>query len=206
MAPIETYLTAAFSLLLFTSFIKIFTSLSILRYGLGLTGAGFSVVFFTIALAFAALTAQGGGEIATATLLFGKPRTAAAVQDNEVRPFLVKQVDPALVKQFTALAQGDSSSMPSAANQEVASKDIVRDAPLRVLVAAFVLTEVQRACILGALFLIPFIVIDLIVAHALTALGITQLSAALVSLPIKLIFFISVDGWSLVINKIFSSL
>jgi type III secretion protein R len=71
------------------------------------------------------------------------------------------------------------------------------DDDLAVLAPAFVVSELRRAFTMGFLVFLPFLVIDLVVANALLALGLTQLSPTSVSLPLKLLLFVAVDGWRL---------
>jgi len=73
---------------------------------------------------------------------------------------------------------------------------------LRIAVPAFVLSELQTAFKMGLVILLPFLVIDLIVASILSALGMVMLPPPIVSLPIKLLVFVSVDGWHLVVKSL----
>ena len=79
------------------------------------------------------------------------------------------------------------------------------DASIRVLLLAFASNELIEAFVLGVLILIPFLVVDVIVANTLTALGLTALSPLAVSLPLKLLLFIAADGWHLLINALILS-
>ncbi len=76
------------------------------------------------------------------------------------------------------------------------------DVPLRIAVPAFVLSELQTAFKMGLVILLPFLVIDLIVASILSALGMVMLPPPIVSLPIKLLVFVAVDGWHLVVKSL----
>ncbi len=76
------------------------------------------------------------------------------------------------------------------------------DVPLRIAVPAFVLSELQTAFKMGLVILLPFLVIDLIVASVLSALGMVMLPPPIVSLPIKLLVFVAVDGWHLVVKSL----
>lgn len=75
------------------------------------------------------------------------------------------------------------------------------DVPLRIAVPAFVLSELQIAFKMGLVILLPFLVIDLIVASILSSLGMVMLPPPIVALPIKLLVFVSVDGWHLVVKS-----
>jgi len=81
----------------------------------------------------------------------------------------------------------------------------VQNAPFRVLVPAFVISELKTAFVIGFLIFIPFLVIDLIVASVLMALGMMMLSPVLVALPFKLMLFVLADGWNLLIGSLAAS-
>jgi len=79
------------------------------------------------------------------------------------------------------------------------------DVPLSVLVPAYVLGELRAAFIIGLVLFLPFVVIALVVAVVLTSAGLTQLSPSAVSLPFKILLFVLVDGWSLVVGSLVRS-
>jgi type III secretion protein R len=74
---------------------------------------------------------------------------------------------------------------------------LVSDADLSVIVPAFVLTELKEAFIIGFLIFLPFLVLDMLIANVLLALGMQTLSPSQVSLPFKILLFVAVDGWAL---------
>ena len=80
------------------------------------------------------------------------------------------------------------------------------DVPLRVLIPAFVTSELKTAFQIGFMIYIPFLVIDLIVASVLMAMGMMMLSPLIVSLPFKLMLFVLIDGWSLTIGTLTTSI
>ncbi len=73
------------------------------------------------------------------------------------------------------------------------------------LVPAFILTELKQAFIIGFIIFIPFLVIDIVVSGALMALGMMMMPPVMVSLPFKLLLFVMVDGWALVIKSLVAS-
>jgi flagellar biosynthetic protein FliP len=77
--------------------------------------------------------------------------------------------------------------------------------PLRILVPAFMISELRRAFEIGFLLFVPFLVIDLVIASVLMSMGMMMLPPIIVSLPFKLIFFVLVDGWSLVAGSLVQS-
>ncbi|MNH20644.1 Flagellar biosynthetic protein FliP precursor [compost metagenome] len=77
--------------------------------------------------------------------------------------------------------------------------------PLRVLIPAFVTSELKTAFQIGFMLFLPFLVIDLVVASILMAMGMMMLSPMLVSLPFKLMLFVMVDGWNLILGSLATS-
>ena len=82
---------------------------------------------------------------------------------------------------------------------------LARQVPLTTLVPAFVISELRRAFEIGFLLFVPFLIIDLVVASILMSVGMMMLPPATVALPFKLIFFVLVDGWSLVAGSLVQS-
>jgi flagellar biosynthetic protein FliP len=77
-----------------------------------------------------------------------------------------------------------------------------KDVPLRVLVPAFMLSELQKAFIMGFLLFLPFLVIDIVIASIILSMGMFTLSPVLISMPFKILLFVMVDGWKLVIESL----
>jgi flagellar biosynthetic protein FliP len=76
------------------------------------------------------------------------------------------------------------------------------DVPLRVLVPAFILSELQRAFVMGFLIFLPFLVIDIVIASVILSMGMFTLSPVLISLPFKILLFVMADGWRLVVESL----
>ena len=79
------------------------------------------------------------------------------------------------------------------------------DMPLRILVPAFLISELRRAYEIGFLLFVPFLVIDMVVASVLMSMGMMMLPPIMISLPFKLIFFVLVDGWYMVAGSLVQS-
>lgn len=79
------------------------------------------------------------------------------------------------------------------------------DTPFRVLIPAFMISELKRAFEIGFLIFIPFVIIDMLVASVLMAMGMMMLPPVMISLPFKLIFFVLVDGWYMVCGSLIKS-
>ena len=109
-----------------------------------------------------------------------------------LRGFMQKNVREKDLKLFV-----DLSGEPPPASPE--------DLSLRILIPAFMISELKRAFEIGFLLFLPFLIIDLVVASVLMSMGMMMLPPVVVSLPFKLIFFVLVDGWSLVAGSLVQS-
>jgi type III secretion protein R len=105
-----------------------------------------------------------------------------------MRDFLKNNASPAERARFLDVVR---QSRPEADRSGVGGDDLV------VLVPAFVVTELTEAFAIGFLIYLPFLVIDLVVANVLLALGMQMMSPTQVSLPFKLLLFVAIDGWGL---------
>ena len=206
MESLPTYFSGLLLVLLLTSFVKILTTLSIMRYGLGLNNAGFGAVIiaFSIAISFLIVEPQMNRYGGIEGLFSGKLTVSAAQVSQDFTPFLQKQTDLDIKERFVSL----STKLHQEKNKvEVknSTEPPVGNISFSVLVSAFLVSELKEAFKLGFLFIIPFLVIDLVVANALLALGVSQLSNNVVSLPIKILLFFAVDGWTLITEKLIST-
>ena len=109
-----------------------------------------------------------------------------------LRAFMQKNVREKDLKLFSDMAKEAEPAKPE-------------DLSLRVLVPAFMISELKRAFEIGFLLFLPFLIIDLVVASVLMSMGMMMLPPVVVSLPFKLIFFVLVDGWSLVAGSLIQS-
>ena len=108
------------------------------------------------------------------------------------REFMLKQVREKDLQLFVDLSGKKTPKKP-------------QDVPTTTLVPAFVISELRAAFLIGFIIFIPFIVIDLVVSAALSAMGMAMLPPSLVSLPFKLLLFVAVDGWYLVVSSLVRS-
>jgi flagellar biosynthetic protein FliP len=79
------------------------------------------------------------------------------------------------------------------------------DVPMLVLIPAFVISELKTAFIIGFVLYVPFLVIDMVVASVLLSMGMMMLPPVMISLPFKLMLFVLVDGWNLVVGSMINS-
>ena len=185
-------------LLLMTGFTRIVIVLSLVRQAMGTQAAPPNqvIVGLSLFLTFFVMSPTIDKVYTDAYLPFSENRIAfdEALQRGEVpmRAFMLKQTRQADVMLFAKLARVDAG---------VKSEDV----PFKVLVPAFVTSELKSAFQIGFLIFIPFLIIDMIVASVLMSLGMMMLSPVLVALPFKLMLFVLADGWNLLLGSLAAS-
>jgi flagellar biosynthesis protein FliP len=185
-------------LVMVTSFTRIVVVLSLLRTALGTATAPPNSVLISLALFLTAFVMAPVFERAydegVRPLVAGDIDTQQAFERSSepFRGFMMKNVRNKDLQLFI-----DLSRTPRPEHAE--------DMPLRVLVPAFMISELRRAFEIGFLLFLPFLIIDLIVASVLMSMGMMMLPPVVVSLPFKLIFFVLADGWSLVAGSLVQS-
>ena len=130
--------------------------------------------------------------------------TQPALEKN-FRPFVENNTRPEILEKFVALAARRQASQDSPGPDVPGSAPAVQKTAFSVLVPAFLVSQLREAFQLGFLILIPFLVIDLLVANALMLLDMKQLPQPVVALPFKILLFVAVDGWSMVSSKVLSA-
>jgi flagellar biosynthesis protein FliP len=185
-------------LVMMTSFTRIVVVLSLLRTALGTATAPPNAVIVALAL------------FLTAFVMGPALQTA---YDNGIRPLINNEITP------EQAFERASAPLKVFMQKNVREKDLAlfanlsREPPpatpealsLRILVPAFMISELKRAFEIGFLLFLPFLIIDLVVASVLMSMGMMMLPPVVVSLPFKLIFFVLVDGWSLVAGSLVQS-
>jgi flagellar biosynthetic protein FliP len=194
-----TVLTLAPSILMMvTSFIRIIVVLSLLRTALGTQQAPPNVVLTSLALFLTFFIMAPTGERAwregISPLVEGRiseeqALTRAAQPFHE---FMVRHTRETDVALFVDIARLEAPASPEAI-------------PYRVLIPAFMISELRRAFEIGFLLFIPFVIIDMVVAAVLMSMGMMMMPPAVVALPFKLIFFVLVDGWYLIAGSLVQS-
>jgi flagellar biosynthetic protein FliP len=185
-------------LVMVTSFTRIVVVLSLLRTAIGLQTAPPNAVVVSLALFLTAFVMGPAFQTAYDTAV--KPVIAGEMQPQQAfekgaepfRAFMLKNVREKDLALFI-----DLSREPKPESAEAT--------PLRILVPAFMISELRRAFEIGFLLFVPFLVIDLVIASVLMSMGMMMLPPIIVSLPFKLIFFVLVDGWSLVAGSLVQS-
>jgi flagellar biosynthetic protein FliP len=185
-------------LLMMTAFTRIIIVLSILRQALGagnsppnqvLVGLALFLTLFVMSpvinkIRTDAVTPYMAGSIDSSTAL--------ARGIAPLKTFMLSQTRESDVASFVRISGGKGFATP-------------QDVPLSTLVPAFVTSELKTAFEIGFLLFIPFVVIDLVVASVLMSMGMMMLSPVLISLPFKIMLFVLVDGWTLVMGSLASS-
>lgn len=185
-------------LVMMTSFTRIVVVLSFLRSALGLQQTPPNAVIIGLALFLTAFimgpTFETSYQQGIAPLIDNEISEEEAFE-RSVAPlegFMLSQVREQDLALFVDIAKVDGLEAPE-------------DTPLRVLIPAFMITELRRAFEIGFLLFVPFLIIDMVIASVLMSMGMMMLPPVIISLPFKLIFFVLVDGWYLVAGSLIQS-
>lgn len=185
-------------LLAFTAFARIAVVLYLLRQGLGshttppnlvLSGLAVLLTIFVMLPALKTIDAEAYQPFLAGTLGFND---AAAKAADPLKAFMLRQTRA----EDLALFAADETGIDPKRAETV---------PLAALAPAFLTSELRTAFQIGFMVVLPFLVIDLVVAAVLTALGMIMLPPQLVSFPLKLLLFVSIDGWHLLVGSLIGS-
>ncbi|KPP92588.1 flagellar biosynthetic protein FliP [Erythrobacter sp. HL-111] len=181
--------------LMMTSFLRILIVLSILRQALGLQGSPPAQVLAGLALFLSlfvmapTLDLVNDGAIAPYAAGSLSADAAIARAGEAFHGFMLRQTRETNLVMFTDLARSGGF-------------DGTEDIPFSILLPAFVTSELETAFQIGFMLFLPFLVIDLVVASVLMSLGMMMLSPTIISLPFKLLLFVLVDGWALLMGSL----
>ncbi len=199
LIAVMTIITLAPSILIMmTSFMRIVIVLSFLRSALGLQQTPPNAVLISLALFLTAFIMAPAFEQA---------------YNEGVEPLLEEQIDekqalerigaPFHAFMLTHAREKDLQLFVSMSKDVEIEKP--EDTPFRILIPAFMISELKRAFEIGFLIFIPFVVIDMLIASVLMAMGMMMLPPVMISLPFKLIFFVLVDGWYMICGSLIKS-
>jgi flagellar biosynthetic protein FliP len=185
-------------LLMMTSFTRIVIVLSFTRNALGTQQMPPNQVMIGLALILT---------------LFVMGPTFTEIKETAIDPYMEEQMDifealdiaEAPLREFMfrqAETEPKSLNLFLGMAGESVSPESIEEIPLGVLVSAFITSELTKAFRIGFMLYIPFIMIDMIVASILMSMGMMMLPPAMISLPFKLLLFIMVDGWNLIMKTI----
>lgn len=184
--------------LMLTTFTRFIIVLALLRSALGLQQGLPTRVLTGVALILTLLVMRPVGERLWTEAFEPYEKEQISLIDalkraeKPMSDFLLAQTHEAALKQVSSLAKEPPVDNPS-------------DHAFTVKVAAFVLSELKTAFMIGCVLFIPFLVIDLVVSSVLMAMGMMMLSPLVISLPFKILLFVLVDGWSLTVNTLVTS-
>ena len=181
-----------------TSFTRFIVALSFLRSGLGLQSTPANLVLISLALFMT---------------FFVMAPTFKAITTNALEPYLNEKIDQKMayekaeapLREFM-FAQTREKDLELFLSLSKEAKPRTRaDVPTYVLVPSFVISELKTAFQIGFMLYLPFLVLDMVVASVLMSMGMMMLSPVLISLPFKLMLFVLVDGWSLIMGTLAAS-
>jgi flagellar biosynthetic protein FliP len=204
-------------LIMVTSFTRFVIALSFLRSGLGLQSTPANLVLISLALFMTFYVMAPTFDRAWQDGL--KPLMDNAISEEEAyaritgpfRDFMMTQVRPKDLQLFADLAEARAGGAAApAAPPAVPPGSAATAAPaakvdLRVLVPAFMVSELRRAFEIGFLIILPFLVIDMIVATLVMSMGMMMMPPVVIALPFKVLFFVLFDGWNLLVGGLVRS-
>ena len=185
-------------LLMMTAFTRIVIVLGILRQAIGagntppnqvLIGLALFLTLFVMSPVVERINEDAYKPYAAGTI------DASVAMDRALVPlkkFMLDQTRESDIATFVRISGGKGYATP-------------QDVPIMILVPSFVTSELKTSFLIGFLLFIPFVIIDLVVASVLMSMGMMMLSPVLISLPFKLMLFVLVDGWALVMGTLASS-
>ncbi|PLK47591.1 flagellar type III secretion system pore protein FliP [Uliginosibacterium sp. TH139] len=185
-------------ILMMTCFTRIIIVLSLLRHALGtqttpptqvLLGLALFLSFFIMSPVLDKVYDEAYRPLAENRIQFDEAIQRASVP---MKAFMLAQIREPDLSLFAQLAK-------------VPKVDKAADLPMRVIVPAFVTSELKTAFQIGFIIFIPFLIIDLVVASVLMSMGMMMMSPVIVSLPFKIMLFVLVDGWNLLISSLVRS-
>ncbi len=181
-----------------TGFTRIIIVLSLLRHALGtqtsppnqvLVGMALFLTFFVMSPTLEKVYTEAYLPLSENKINVMQAAERAAIP---MRSFMLKQTRESDLALFAGIAKIDKINTPE-------------ETPLRILVPAFVVSELKTAFQIGFIIFIPFLVIDMLVASILMSMGMMMMSPVMVALPFKLMLFVLVDGWHLVLGSLVQS-
>ncbi|MCH8551284.1 MAG: flagellar type III secretion system pore protein FliP [Natronospirillum sp.] len=192
------------AVIMMTAFTRIVVVLAILRQAMGLQQTPSNQVIIGIALFLSFFVMYPVLQDINARALQPyiaediTPLEAVETARAPIHDFMLSQTRQNDLDMFTRLAE-------SQAGLDVDGIESPTDIPLTVLIPAFVTSELKTAFQIGFLLFIPFLIIDLVVASVLMSMGMMMLSPLIISLPFKIMMFVLVDGWALVMGSMAAS-
>jgi flagellar biosynthetic protein FliP len=185
-------------LIMVTSFVRISIVLSIVRTALGLQQTPPNQVMISLALFLTFFVMSPTMEEAYQKGL--KPMIDERITEEEAFPNIVLPFKKFMV---TNTREKDLNLFISIAKVEVTNE--LEQLPLKVVIPSFMISELRRGFEIGFLIFLPFLIIDIVVASILMAMGMMMMPPVMVALPFKIIFFVLIDGWYLLAGSLIQS-
>ncbi len=182
-------------IIMLTSFTRIVIVLNFLKQAMGTQNAPPNQVVMGLALFL--------------TFFIMQP-TINAINENALQPYLNKEIDYKVaideavgpLKNFMLRQTSEKELALFLRISKTENPSSIADIGMPVLIPAFILSELKTAFIIGFLLYIPFLVIDMVVASVLMSMGMMMLPPVMISMPFKLILFVMVDGWHIVVRQV----
>ncbi|ACB23678.1 MULTISPECIES: flagellar type III secretion system pore protein FliP [Methylobacterium] len=187
-------------LVMVTSFTRFVVALSFLRSGLGLQSAPANLVLISLSLF---MTFYVMGPTFDRAWQDGvRPLTENRITEEEAfakvtapfRDFMLAHVRPKDLDTFAEIAASNLSKAPDGGRTD-----------LRILIPAFMISELRRGFEIGFLIALPFLVIDMVIAVLVMSMGMMMLPPTVISLPFKILFFVLIDGWNMLVSGLVKS-
>lgn len=212
LVVVLTVLSVAPSILMMvTSFIRIIVVLSLLRSAIGLQQTPPNIVLISLALFLTFFIMQPVFEksynYGIAPLISNKMDEKEALPKiaEPFREFMLKHVREDDLEMFIELSEKGEGRSEKDIKKEKIDKADSKNVAYKALIPAFMISELRRAFEIGFLIFIPFLIIDMAVASVLMSMGMMMLPPVLISLPFKIIFFVLIDGWSMLCESLVRS-
>lgn len=188
-------------LILLTGFTRIVIVLSFTRNALGtqqmpsnqvVVGLALFLTFFVMSPVFTQIDQEALQPYIKEEITFEE---AVSRAEDPLKEFMLRQTGNDELRMFLNITNED---IPQTTEEKL-------DIPMTAVIPAFIISEIKRAFLIGFLIYIPFIVIDMVVASTLMAMGMMMLPPVTISLPFKVLLFVLVDGWSLTVQTLITS-
>ncbi len=185
-------------LVMVTSFVRVIVVLSFLRTAMGTQQTPPNQVLVSLAMFITA---------------FIMMPTFEQAYDEGIQPLIAGQIDEfdafeKTIQPFRVFMKRHVREQDLELFVEISGTDLEKartDTPMRVLIPAFMISELRRAFEIGFLIFVPFLIIDMVVASVLMAMGMMMLPPIIIALPFKIIFFVLVDGWYIIVGSLVQS-
>ena len=200
MALITVLSVAPGLLIMVTSFTRFAVALSFLRAGLGLQTTPANLVLISLALFMTFYVMAPTFDRAWETGV--QPLMKNEISEEEA---YLKITDPFREFMLAHVRDKDLQTFEALAAESFRKKFDDKRIDLRVIIPAFMISELKRAFEIGFLLFLPFLIIDLVVASVLMSMGMMMLPPATISLPFKMLFFVLIDGWNLLASGLVRS-